>query len=266
MIRGHDAGRDNRLADTELDDTLTRLLRIGGVRDEAPPEREARVKRVFIDECRAAARARASRRRKLVSAGLLAAAATAAVFVRFATVPEPAPARATVVAKVERVDGAGVLRSVDDGSATRIRGTDVVRVGDWIETGVADRIGVRLSQGASVRFDVASRARFLSAEALELVTGAVYIDSERESPSLEVQTTFAAVRDVGTQFEVRVGTSALRVHVRSGVVEVRRGAVLSSARPGTELTVDSRGVLRRAFAPVRTRMGVGGRDRAWFRD
>ena len=82
-----------------------------------------------------------------------------------------------------------------------------------------------------------------------LVTGAVYIDSERESPSLEVQTTFAAVRDVGTQFEVRVGTSALRVRVRSGVVEVRRGTVLSSARPGTELTVDSRGVLRRAFAP-----------------
>jgi ferric-dicitrate binding protein FerR (iron transport regulator) len=66
---------------------------------------------------------------------------------------------------------------------------------------------------------------------------------------LEVHTSFGVVRDIGTQFEVRVSDSSLRVRVRSGVVEVRRGPrgdEVSSARPGTELTVGPTGASSRA--------------------
>jgi ferric-dicitrate binding protein FerR (iron transport regulator) len=104
-----------------------------------------------------------------------------------------------------------------------------------------------------VRFDHGSRARLVSASVLELGAGAVYVDSGRQSPAsrnaLEVHTSFGVVRDIGTQFEVRLSNSSLRVRVRSGVVEVRRGVRgddVSSARPGTELTLGPTGASSRA--------------------
>ena len=78
----------------ETDDDLVRLLRQAGMRTDPPPDREARVQTVVLDECRAVARHRAIRRRAMIGVALLASAAAAIVVVRLARLPHvPAPAR-----------------------------------------------------------------------------------------------------------------------------------------------------------------------------
>jgi ferric-dicitrate binding protein FerR (iron transport regulator) len=115
---------------------------------------------------------------------------------------------------------------------------------------------VRFTTGASVRFDRASRARLVSAGRIELDAGATYVDSGTASPRLEIVTPFGVVRNVGTQFEVRLSEASLRVRVRSGIVEVHRGADVASARPGTELTLGPGLATSRTAVPY-------GEDWAW---
>ena len=133
------------------------------------------------------------------------------------------------IAVVERVDQ----------SAISLQPGDSIRVGEWIETTAEARVALRFADGTSVRFDAASRARPLSANIIELTAGAVYVDSAPASAGFEVQTPIATVRDVGTQFEVRVQSAATRVRVRSGKVELRHGTRVVSGEAGTEVTMSA---------------------------
>jgi ferric-dicitrate binding protein FerR (iron transport regulator) len=251
------------------EETTARLLRLGGMRAEVPTDREDRVRRAFLDECRASARARASRRRMVTGAAVLSIAAAALFAVRFWLVREVTSPVYSILAIVERLEGSGGRTSGQRTSVplVQIQPGHALRAGDRIETDATGRISLRLSQGVSLRFDRGSRARLVSASAIELGAGAVYVDSGPQSSELksgsrsglEVHTSFGVVRDIGTQFEIRLSDASLRVRVRSGVVEVRsggRGEDLSSARPGTELTLGPAGVASRAVAPY-------GPDWAW---
>jgi ferric-dicitrate binding protein FerR (iron transport regulator) len=234
-----------------MDDEMTgRLLRLGGMRTEVPPDRESRVRRAVLDECRAVARARVVRRRRLRAAGMLSIAAAAVVAVRI-WLPREAPPADAILATVERLEGTGGQLSGRSASTppTPIGLADALRAGHHIETGAAGRVGLRLSPHVSLRFDHGSRVRLLSANAIELGAGAVYVDSGPESPDFEVHTSFGVVRDIGTQFELRLSASSLRVRVRSGVVEVQRGGHVSSARPGTELMLGPAGATNRDVEP-----------------
>lgn len=236
------------------DETTGRLLRIGGMRAQVPTDRARRVKRTFLDECSAVVRSRAVRRRRVAVAAVLALAAGAIVAVRLGTPRVLTPAVRPIVATVERLEGAGgrtrVAGASTEGAATAP--ADTLRGGDEIETGPTGRVSLRLLHGVSLRFDHGSRARFVSAGVVELGAGAVYVDSGPSAGDLksvlELHTSFGVVRNIGTQFEVRVSSSSLRVRVRSGLVEVRRAdrAEASSARPGTELTLDRMGASSRA--------------------
>jgi ferric-dicitrate binding protein FerR (iron transport regulator) len=230
------------------EETTGRLLRIGGRRAEVPADREGRVKGAFLQECSVVARSRLVRRRMVTAAAMVWLAATAIVGVRVWSPREAPKPLQPIVATVERVEGA----------STPIAAAATVRAGAAIETGATDRVGLRLVHGASLRFDRASRARLVSPLAIELDAGAVYVDSGPQSPNLEIHTSFGIVRDIGTQFEVRLSDSSLRVRVRSGLVEVR-GVVpadVSSARPGTELTLGRTGTSSRSVPPY-------GPDWAW---
>jgi ferric-dicitrate binding protein FerR (iron transport regulator) len=251
------------------EETTARLLRLGGMRAEVPTDREDRVRRAFLDECHAQGRARAARRRMATGAAVLSIAAAAILAVRFWMSHEVTPPVYSIVAIVERLEGSGgrtrgLRNSVP---LVQIEPGHALRAGDPIETDATGRVSLRLSQGASLRFDHWSRARLVSASAVELGAGAVYVDSGPQSPEsksestsgLEVHTSFGIVRDIGTQFEIRLSDASLRVRVRSGVVEVRsggRGEDLSSAPPGTELTLGPAGVASRAVVPY-------GPDWAW---
>ncbi len=233
------------------EETTALLLRLGGVRAEVPPDREARVRQAVLDECRAVARARLVRRRAIAVAGVLSAAAAAVVAVRFTLPREVTPPLYPVVATVEQLEGEGLRLMSRSGStpSTRMGLGDTMRAGDQFETSATGRAGLRLSESVSLRIDYQSRGRLLSANAIGLDAGAVYVDSEPGSPNLEVHTSFGVVRDIGTQFEIRLGASSIRIRVRSGVVEVLRGAERASARPGTDLTVGPAGTASRAVVP-----------------
>lgn len=239
-----------------IDEEMTaRLLRLAGMRPDVPAERERRVKRAFLDQARATARARILRRRMATVAAVLALAAAAVVVIRLEVTREVATPVVRVVATVERLEGYAV-RQNGSTAPVRIALGDPVHLGDHVEAGATGRIGLRLANGASLRFDHGSRARLVSPNEIALDAGAVYVDSGSESPALEIATSLGIVKDVGTQFEIRLGDSSLRVRVRSGVVEVHRGADVSSARPGTELTVTSARATSRSVVPY-------GEDWAW---
>ena len=210
-------------------------------------ERAARVRAAVLGECRTVARARAVRRRVLATAGALAAAAAVLMAVRVWLPSAVRPPIGARLALVETAQGTGLqLRDTTGAlSAPYMQTGAAIREGDRIATDGASRVSVRLTGGASLRFDHATAVRLVSARRIELSAGAVYVDSGPASPGLEVRTPLASVRDIGTQFEVRVGAGSLRVRVRSGLVEVQRGRDVSSARPGTELTVASGGVTSR---------------------
>ena len=171
----------------------------------------------------------------LAGAALLAMAAGLVLVVRLTKPREDvvAPMRETV-ATVERVDG-----------EARLAPEDSVRTGEWVETGATARVALRLSDGTSVRLDTGSRTRLLSSTLIELAYGALYLDTGGDSKGLEVRTPMGTVHDVGTQFEIRLSDASLRLRVRTGVVEVRRGAQSIPARPGTEVTLAAAGTVSR---------------------
>jgi hypothetical protein len=243
-------------------DVIARLLRLAGPRQRAPRERAERVRATVERQWRLAVRRRRRTRQALWLGGVALAASVAgwlAVLRPEAPVP---PAEAPLVATLEAV--AGVPRTAA-GVAALAPATlgDGLRAGAWLETAAGDRAALRLLTGASLRVDVDTRLRLLSATRLELVRGAVYVDSGATplaATLLEVETPWGVARDIGTQFEVRVPglpASALRVRVREGRVELDREGERHEAAAGLELEMDTTGRLARR--PV----AHNGPDWAW---
>jgi ferric-dicitrate binding protein FerR (iron transport regulator) len=108
------------------------------------------------------------------------------------------------------------------------------------------RIAVRSEAGHSFRLDVATRVRIISPVAVALDRGRVYVDSglqpDPAAASLEIHTPFGIVREVGTQFEVRLSDDALRIRVREGSVRMDGDRGTYDVEVGKELRLDDRGV------------------------
>ncbi len=115
-------------------------------------------------------------------------------------------------------------------------GQDIM-AGEEIVTHPGQRAALRLSDGTSIRLDQDSRLTLHAIDRLELLAGAVYIDSPDESASLTVHTPFGSASDLGTQFEVRLDEEVLRVQVREGAVRLDTGGKVHEASAGTRLDV-----------------------------
>ena len=225
---------------------LARLLRIGGTRPDAPAERSARVRQAVHRHWQADVRRRTVRWRWQAAVALVGTAALVVVAVRLTTpAREEAPVAVAVVATVDRAEG--VVDAVVDGAgpedARALVPDTRVHADEWVTTGATGRVALRLTNGVSVRLDAGSRARLPTAMVIELTEGALYVDTGREVTGLEVRTPAGTARDIGTQFEIRVRESTLRVRVRTGVVEVWRDDRSIAAHPGTELTVTATGIV-----------------------
>jgi ferric-dicitrate binding protein FerR (iron transport regulator) len=105
-----------------------------------------------------------------------------------------------------------------------------------------------------LRLDVDTRIEALTDRSLALVTGAVYVDSGgRRAPmaagepdgsaqgAIEIQTPAGRIREIGTQFEVRLGGATVRLRVREGLVSVDRPAGGLQVTSGRELLLDPGG-------------------------
>jgi ferric-dicitrate binding protein FerR (iron transport regulator) len=130
-----------------------------------------------------------------------------------------------------------------------------IGVGDaFFEGELIEAIGpvaVRMTGGQSVRLEDGTLLRFISGSLLELESGALYVDSDPTvvaGGKLEIGTPFGLVREIGTQYEVRISeeTDSLRLSVREGSVSIRTNGESHSAARGEQLTLQSDGTVARA--------------------
>lgn len=238
------------MSDAERDDgegDSVSLVRLAGARPVPSAARAAAARAHVHAAWRAGVRRRRVRATLLLAAAGLAALAVGIVGWRHARqapamTSAPAAQPASVVARldaatsaVERESGSGWVRlAVGEAlnSDTRVR------------TAMGGA-GFLAADGRSVRLAARSQLSWDAPDRLTLEAGAVYVDSgpvARVGASFEVRTPRAAVRETGTQFEVRLDAQGLRVRVREG----RVSAGGEEAAGGTELWFDARGVTRRA--------------------
>jgi len=239
------------------DDPIARLLREAGARPAVPQETSARVRSAVHAHWRAQYQVLRRRRIVLWAGCSLAAAAAIVVAIRpGGWFPKAHPPGTTEpIATVQRAEG-----------SVRREGGGLLRVGDSLASGIelttgADgRIALSLAGGESVRLDWDTQVRLEPRTVLNLNRGAVYIDSgtrsARRSP-LAVRTEMGTVRDIGTQFEVRIGDDSLQVSVREGAAHLTHGGRPFEVLAGTRLRVRTEG-------PTETRpLAAGDPDWAW---
>lgn len=209
---------------------IARLLRLADPGPEIPADGEAQLRAVLLPLWKHEVRRRSVRR--LATLGVLAAAATAVIFFVSGLLRNyRAVAPAIPVARVELVRG-----PVEENLRHR-----VVMAGSLLHTSPRGRAALRLTHGASLRLDHDTTVRLVSAHAIDLERGAIYVDSSllRDAP-IEIRTPLARVVDIGTRFEVRTGDGLL-VRVRDGAVDISTSAQRLRVNAGFESKVRSDG-------------------------
>jgi hypothetical protein len=126
---------------------------------------------------------------------------------------------------------------------------DILSEGENLEP--SGPVALRMAGGQSVRIDGGTRLELLTASRLQLDSGAVYIDSgppATAGAAIEIVTSLGVVREIGTQFEVRIADEAesMQVSVREGSVSISRDSETLSAARGEQLTLDRQGLAARS--------------------
>jgi ferric-dicitrate binding protein FerR (iron transport regulator) len=214
---------------TNSDDAIAALVRLAGRRPPVPEDVARRVREAVHDEWMETI-SRRRRTRWIGSAAALAAAVVTIVVLRIrppTPQAQPAPQRLIVA-----------------GGQTNAA---VIYANDVYE--VANGNTASLAWGNAVlRLDGGTRVRIASPTELTLDRGAVYVDSNHSG--VLVRTAMGIVRDIGTQFEVRLAADRMRVRVREGRVDLQHGGATHSAGAGTELDADAHGgVTPHSIAP-----------------
>ena len=236
-------------------DQIARLIRLTHQAEAASSIAEARARLAVREEWQQMLR---TRRRRRWTVGLAAAATLGlGLGIAWQTLPssDPILSADSTVATTETLIGSVVFFRGDDAIRTALDSTSLLKPGSTVETDSTGRAALRLSNGQSLRIDVNSQVRLVSNEILELEKGAIYIDSEEGRSArggvLEVRTQFGVVRDIGTQFEVRMDLNALRVRVREGLVHLERdGSSSLAAQAGGEFSVDLNGLTTTRTVPL----------------
>lgn len=226
-------------------DDIAVLVRLAGKRRAVPPVRAERVREAARTEWRQVVRRRSRARRLWTAAGLTAAAvlilaAALGLFPRGTSAPvDDGPIVVeSVIGQVWTREASSARRSLGPG--------DALRAGSELLTADGGRAAIRLGSGHSVRIDTSTSLRLVDAASLALDRGAIYVDSgPAGAGEVKVVTPFGVVREIGTQFEVRLEERLLRVRLREGAVVVRRGSRSHEVVEGHELTWSSDGVLSR---------------------
>jgi len=242
------------------DEKIAGLLRLTGPRPAVPVDRTERVKAATHDRWRAEVSGRSRRRRVRVAAALAAAAAIVLVAGLARRLRVGAPAPQAPAALVEAVTGPVFIRPAQ-GTATApsaLRAGDAVPPGSGLQTDENGRLALRLPSGGSLRLDVDTRIEALTDRSLTLVAGAVYVDSggrrapgaEEPERAIEIHTPAGRIREIGTQFEVRLGEATVRLRVREGLVSVDRPSGGLQVTSGRELQLDRGGATSSRELPI----------------
>ena len=211
-----------------MNDGLSELLKLAGRRPVPDEHHTARARAAAQGEWKRLVRGRRLGRALQMSA--IAATVTITVLAsvwfstRQAVAPDASPAQALAqadieVATLQMVKGA-ITVTDRNGEATRPTGGGRrLRTGDRVETAPDSRAMFVLAGGTIVKIDRNTRVS-LDRGVVTLERGALYVDADPKANDRDVvvQTPLAAVRHLGTQFEVRLDGSAVLVSVREGEV------------------------------------------------
>jgi ferric-dicitrate binding protein FerR (iron transport regulator) len=203
---------------TNSDDAIAALVRLAGRRAPVPEDAARRVREAVHDEWMETI-SRRRRTRWIGSAAVVAAAVVTFVILRLTVPSPPQPAQQLVVASGQTngaVIYANVVYEVANGNTASLA---------W--------------GNAILRLDSGTRVRIASPTELTLDHGAVYVDSHHSG--VVIHTPLGDVRDIGTQFEVRMEPDRMRVRVREGRVDLQHGGATHSAEAGVELDADAQG-------------------------
>jgi ferric-dicitrate binding protein FerR (iron transport regulator) len=224
-------------------EAIARLLRLAGPRPRVPADRESRLRSAAHEHWTTTLK-RGRRLRWAVWSGVALAAASLLVVVstlRGWRMLDLFPAPGSPVATVLRVEG---FLGVPAGKAPEA-GTEL-KSGTALATGAGDRVALQMHGSGTVRIDSGTSLRLISNAAIDLETGALYVDSGSSGSagsSLEIRTRLGTVRDVGTQFQVRLDRDVLQVSVREGIARLEREGVSHDATAGVELSLQHDGAL-----------------------
>jgi len=117
-----------------------------------------------------------------------------------------------------------------------------------LRTGTDSYAFVAMDTGFEIRLDSNTQVLFRSREEIEVLSGAVYVDSNqlKKGRHLLVNTPFGQTRDIGTQYEVRLLDDTLRVQVREGRVDVTTEAGLWAAKAGERIVLADNKVISKS--------------------
>jgi len=225
-------------------DLVELLLRKAGPRAEPPADAYRQVHAAAM----AAFHARTQRRRGrrwLLSAG---AAAAAVVVLAIALMFEwtPPAAERSELARIERVIG-GAEEATGDAWRTLGETGSPLTAGIKLRTLAGGRVALALAGGGSLRLDAETEVMLDAPGRLYVGRGTIYVDSGARpgASRLEILTPAGTARDIGTQFELRVAGSALRLRVREGTVSIDRGGRSLTGGAGEQIAIDAQGGISR---------------------
>jgi ferric-dicitrate binding protein FerR (iron transport regulator) len=239
----------------ETEQLIAEVLRLAGPRNEVAPERLARIKAAARSEWTQAVRPAPSFRFGWLLTAAAAAVIVLAVWFRPASNPSPVGERAAALDVVGTVTAAE-LATVADTLAANPQGLnegDSLLAGRVLRTGSRGVVGMRLPDEYAIRVDQGTTLHFESSHVIVLASGAVYVDSgppRANKRSLEIRTPLGIVRNMGTQFEVRLQEDAVRVRVREGTVSFDRDGQRRTTTAGRELTAHAAGTIATAAIDV----------------
>jgi len=243
----HDSGQDD----------VGRLLRLAGKRAPIATERSLRARNAVHARWRVEMARRARRRRLLATAAVAAAALLAALALLRTgsglqsprSLP-PAPARVEASVGSSR---AGETSAATTGGPASLTPGDAVAWGTSLDTDRASLLALRLPSGHLLRVDATTRIHLLDPGTVVLARGRIYVDSgfpTISGASLSVRTPLGEITEEGTQYEVNLDGTSLRVRLREGRAVVRTADQVQRVEEGTELTLSSTGLpTRRAISP-----------------
>lgn len=233
------------------DDDIEQLLISAGAREKPPVEIEHEVREGLRTEWRGIIAEKRRHARRRTGIALAAGVLAAAVGVWMVAPPSGPP---QVVGTLTLAAGdIQVTRGFFDGWRPIAPGAPLL-AGQSLETGTGGRSAFTLPGGVSARMDHHTRITLASAGEIALERGALYVDAGNSSGAdarLDVVTPAGSARHVGTQYEVRLVGSAVRLRVREGRVEWQsKDGSREQSLAGEQLTITENGVVQRQAAPT----------------
>lgn len=233
-------------------DALGQLITRAGPRKSAPPEMEAQIRAAAYQAWRR--NVRHDRQRRYFA--FLSAAAVACLVVAFTwrfAAPH-APAAPAVVATLAQIQGDLQLNPARAANTAPLR---QIYAGDELDALESHGARLTIANALSLRLAPGTRLRWLKSQEIQLLAGAIYVDSGPQHATLFVRTPYGVVSHLGTRYQVRALSDGLSVAVRQGAVQVTNKYGEAGVQSQQQLRIDGNGQVQR------TRISPFGKEWEW---